>query len=188
MAKVLVLDNYDSFTFNLVHQAEAILQDKVNVYKNDEIDIDAIAQFDKILLSPGPGLPSEAGIMMKLISVFGSKKSILGVCLGCQAIAEVYGGTLYNPDIFHGVSMPVWYKETEPLYRGMTNPFIAGRYHSWVINSENFPDSLKITAYDEKGLIMGVSHRIFDVKGVQFHPESIMTPEGRQILLNWLTE
>ncbi len=188
MAKVLVLDNYDSFTFNLVHQAEAILQDKVNVYKNDEIDLDAIAQFDKILLSPGPGLPSEAGIMMKLISAFGSKKSIMGVCLGCQAIAEVYGGTLYSPDIFHGVSMPVWYYETEPLFKGMTNPFIAGRYHSWVISNKNFPESLKITAYDEKGLIMGVSHRIFDVKGVQFHPESIMTPEGRQILLNWLTE
>lgn len=186
MAKVLVLDNYDSFTYNLVHQVEVAMKAKVVVFKNDEIAIDVVKKYDKILLSPGPGLPAEAGIMNDLIAVYGPTKSILGVCLGCQAIAEVYGSTLFSPDIFHGVAMPVWYNEKEMLFDGLSNPFMAGRYHSWVINGENLSNELKITAYDEKGLIMGVSHRIFDVQGVQFHPESIMTPEGGRIVENWL--
>jgi anthranilate synthase component II len=188
MKKILILDNYDSFTYNLVQYIEEITQQSVAVFRNDEITLDAVDDYDTIILSPGPGLPSEAGIMPALIQRYAPTKNIFGVCLGQQAIGEAFGGTLHNlADVYHGVATPILVKDTkEPIFKGLGKRFVAGRYHSWVVKQDDFPKILKITAVDENGQIMALRHRKYNVCGVQFHPESIMTPEGKRILENFL--
>ncbi|NRB46794.1 MAG: aminodeoxychorismate/anthranilate synthase component II [Saprospiraceae bacterium] len=186
--KVLVLDNYDSFTYNLVQYIQEILEQKIDVFRNDEIDLDAIETYDFIILSPGPGLPKDAGIMPALIKRYAPTKTILGVCLGHQAIGEAFGASLENlAHVFHGVETPVEVvAEDEPLFANMPTTFQAGRYHSWVVAKQDLPSELEITAVDEDGVIMAMRHKEFDVRGVQFHPESIMTEFGRKMLENIL--
>ncbi len=186
MKKILVIDNYDSFTYNLVHYLED-LECEVTVYRNDEFEIDEIAHFDKILLSPGPGIPDEAGLLKAVIAKYASTKSILGVCLGQQAIGEVFGGTLSNLDkVYHGVATMVkTVVDNESLFEGLGTEFEVGRYHSWVVDA-NLPDELEATSFDENGQVMSLRHKKFDVRGVQFHPESVLTPNGKKILENWL--
>ena len=185
--KILVIDNYDSFTYNLVHYLED-LNCEVTVYRNDEFDIDEVKKFDKILLSPGPGIPDEAGLLKEVIKTYSPSKSILGVCLGQQAIGEVFGGSLTNLDkVYHGVATNVTILvDNENLFNGLEKQIEVGRYHSWVINPQDFPESLEITSVDENGQIMSVRHRTLDVKGVQFHPESVLTPHGKKMLENWV--
>ncbi len=184
--KILVIDNYDSFTYNLVHYLED-LDCEVTVYRNDEFDIDEISGFDKILLSPGPGIPDEAGLLKAVIQKYAPTKSIFGVCLGQQAIGEVFGGTLSNLDkVYHGVaSMVKTSVNDELLFQGLGNEFEVGRYHSWVVDA-NLPDVLEATSFDENGQVMSLRHKTYDVRGVQFHPESVLTPNGKKILENWL--
>jgi len=186
MKKILVIDNYDSFTYNLVHYLED-LDCEVTVYRNDEFDIDEISHFDKILLSPGPGIPDEAGLLKAVIAKYAPTKSILGVCLGQQAIGEVFGGTLSNLDkVYHGVaSMVKTSVDDELLFEGLGNEFVVGRYHSWVVNTD-LPEVLEATSFDENGQVMSLRHKTYDVRGVQFHPESVLTPNGKKILENWL--
>jgi anthranilate synthase component II len=188
MKKILILDNYDSFTYNLVQYIEEITQQSVAVFRNNEISLDAVEVYDTIILSPGPGLPSEAGIMPELLKRYAPTKNIFGVCLGQQAIGEAFGGTLHNlADVYHGVATPILVKDRkEPIFKGLGKKFVAGRYHSWVVKQEDFPKALKVTAVDENGQIMALSHRKYNVRGVQFHPESIMTPEGKKLLENFL--
>lgn len=189
--KLLVLDNYDSFTFNLVHIVEHILQQKVDVFRNDKITLEEVNKYDKIILSPGPGLPCESGILLDLIKEYAPTKSILGVCLGEQAIGEAFGSTLENlTDVFHGVATSCTQAGIKsPLFKGLDETFTIGRYHSWVVSDKNFPsDKLDITARDEYGFIMGLQHKTYDVQGVQFHPESVLTPNGATILKNWLSK
>ncbi|WP_312174139.1 aminodeoxychorismate/anthranilate synthase component II [Chryseobacterium sp.] len=188
--KVLVFDNYDSFTYNLVQMIERILQIKVDVVKNDEITLEEIDQYDKIVLSPGPGIPEEAGILLELIKKYAPTKSILGVCLGQQAIAEAFGGSLINlSEIFHGVatSAEIIKQETK-IFKDLQSGMEVGRYHSWVVNPKDFPEELEITAVDKDGMIMALQHKTYDVHGVQFHPESILTPEGEVIIRNFLLD
>ena len=184
--KILVIDNYDSFTYNLVHYLED-LNCEVTVYRNDEFDIDEISHFDKILLSPGPGIPDEAGLLKAVIAKYAPTKSILGVCLGQQAIGEVFGGTLSNLDkVYHGVATMVKTSvDDELLFEGLGNEFEVGRYHSWVVDTD-LPEVLEATSFDENGQVMSLRHKTFDVRGVQFHPESVLTPNGKKILENWL--
>jgi anthranilate synthase component 2 len=186
--KILVLDNYDSFTYNLVHILKEISSGSVDVFRNDQIKIEDISSYDKILISPGPGVPDQAGITKNLISHYSKSKSILGVCLGCQAIAEAFGGSLINlKKVYHGVETDIIVTdESEKLFTDIPASFTAGRYHSWVVNEIGLPPEIKITARDDEGLIMAISHTESDVRGVQFHPESVMTKYGKQILLNWL--
>lgn len=185
--KVLLFDNYDSFTYNLVHIVRALGYD-YEVHRNDKIALDEIARFDKIMISPGPGIPEEAGILKPMIQAYGATKSILGICLGHQAIAEVYGGTLFNiPSVLHGVtSQTTVVDHEEPLFRNIPATFQVCHYHSWAVSPDAFPAELKITATNPEGLIMGLRHTRYDVRGVQFHPESIMTPEGPKMIENWL--
>lgn len=188
--KILVFDNYDSFTYNLVHLIEKITGNKPDVFRNDKISLDDVEKYDKIILSPGPGIPSEAGLLLSLIERFAGTKSILGVCLGHQAIGEVFGGKLVNLDtVYHGVATTcrILDKDAE-IFRDVKEPLLIGRYHSWVVDKENFPSALKITAEDENGYVMAFKHNEYDVTGVQFHPESILTPEGEKILRNWLSK
>lgn len=186
--KVLVFDNYDSFTYNLVQMIEQILDQKVDVYRNDEISLEKIEQYDKIILSPGPGIPEEAGILLDVIKMYAPTKSILGVCLGQQAIAEAFGGNLINlTEIFHGVATTSkTIRENVKLFKELPEEIEVGRYHSWAVNTENFPEELEITAEDKDGMIMALQHRSYDVHGVQFHPESILTPDGETIIRNFL--
>jgi anthranilate synthase component 2 len=195
--KILVFDNYDSFTYNLVHLVEKIIGDRVDVFRNDQLPLDKVQAYDKIILSPGPGLPAEAGMLLPLIKEYGMSKSILGVCLGHQAIGEAFGGKLVNlSKVYHGVATPVQIISRVPqnadvnvdLLRGLSNGFLAGRYHSWVIDPEGFPKVLEITAVDANGHIMALRHRTLDILGVQFHPESVLTPDGERIMRNWLGE
>ena len=185
--KILVLDNYDSFTYNLVHIIRA-LGYAMDIYRNDKIAVEAVKSYDKILLSPGPGIPDEAGIMKQVIKEYGPTKSILGVCLGHQGIGEVYGAKLFNiPKVLHGVTSQVEVTDTdEYLFKGVTEKFQATHYHSWAVVPESINGNLKVTAVNNEGLVMGLRHLKFDVKGVQFHPESIMTPEGPKMIENWL--
>lgn len=185
--KIVIIDNYDSFTYNLVHYLEE-LSGEVTVLRNDEFEIEELQAFDKILLSPGPGIPDEAGLLKQVISHYAETKSILGICLGQQAIGEVYGGSLINLDkVFHGISSKVKTSvKDETLFDTIPEEFEVGRYHSWVVSAENFPDELEITSTDENGQIMSLRHRKFDIKSVQFHPESVLTPHGKTILKNWL--
>jgi anthranilate synthase component 2 len=187
MKNILVIDNYDSFTYNLVHYLED-LNCKVSVLRNDEFDLEEVEKFDKILLSPGPGLPSEAGLLKAVIQKYASSKSILGVCLGQQAIGEVFGGSLTNLEkVYHGVASKVQITvNDEPLFKDLENEIEVGRYHSWVIAKEDFPEDLEITSVDENGEIMSIRHKIYDVKGVQYPPESVLTPHGKKILENWV--
>jgi anthranilate synthase component 2 len=188
LTKILVFDNYDSFTYNLVQMIEKITNQKVDVYRNDEISLEEIEKYDKIILSPGPGIPEEAGILLDLIKKYAATKSILGVCLGQQAIAEAFGGNLINlSEIFHGVATTSkTIKEDIKLFKNLPEEIEVGRYHSWAVNKENFPDELEITAVDNDGMIMALQHKTYDVHGVQFHPESILTPEGEVIIRNFL--
>ncbi len=186
--KILVLDNYDSFTYNLVHLLRELTAESIDVFKNDEITPEEIEKYDKILISPGPGLPDQAGITKKMITRFASSKSIFGVCLGCQAIGEAFGGSLINLNtVYHGVETKIIVlNRDEKLFTGIPDTFTAGRYHSWVLDETNLPHDITITAKDEEGSIMAICHKTMDVRGVQFHPESIMTKYGRQIVKNWL--
>ncbi len=186
--KVLVFDNYDSFTYNLVQIIERILNIRVDVVKNDQITLEEIGKYDKIVLSPGPGIPEEAGILLELIKKYAPTKSILGVCLGQQAIAEAFGGSLINlSEIFHGVATSAeLVKPDTKIFKDLTSGLEVGRYHSWVVNREDFPEELEITAIDKDGMIMALQHKTYDVHGVQFHPESILTPEGEVIIRNFL--
>lgn len=187
MKKILILDNYDSFTYNIAHIIRE-LGAEVDIFRNDKISLHDVDRYDKVLLSPGPGIPSEAGILLPLIKRFAPTKSILGVCLGEQALGEVFGATLTNLDrVYHGVESTIKITVDDPLFSGLGNEFRAGRYHSWVVSAENFPSELEITAIEqESGQIMALRHRVYDVRGVQFHPESILTPRGKQIIKNWL--
>lgn len=187
MTKILVLDNYDSFTYNLIHYIKELTTDTVDVFRNNEIAIEDVEQYDKILLSPGPGIPSEAGIMPQLITTYGATKNILGVCLGHQAIVEAYGGEIYNmPQVYHGVESTLQIIGIDELYSGFDSTFLAGRYHSWNAVKNNLPECFEITAVDELGEIMSVKHKTHTVRGVQYHPESVLTPEGKKIIKNWL--
>ena len=189
MKKVLVFDNYDSFTYNLVHMIEKIIKQRVDVHRNDKISLDEISGYDKIVLSPGPGLPGEAGILKQVINTFAPAKSILGVCLGHQAIGEVFGAVLINlPMVFHGVATPIHItKQQDVIFYNIPKQFTAGRYHSWIIDRETLPDCFEVTAEDEQGQIMAITHKEFDVRGVQFHPERILTTHGEKLLSNWLS-
>ena len=186
--KILVFDNYDSFTYNLVHLVEKITHSGVDVYRNDKITLDEVGKYDKIILSPGPGIPKEAGLLLPLIKEYASSKSILGVCLGHQAIGEAFGGKLINlSNVFHGVATNCRLSITNcELFSGLPDTIEVGRYHSWVVSEENFPKELEITARDDNGMIMALQHTGYDIKGVQFHPESVLTPKGEDILRNWL--
>ncbi|WP_132054234.1 anthranilate synthase component II [Pseudocnuella soli] len=191
---ILVFDNYDSFTYNLVHLVEKITGAKVDVFRNDQISLDDVAKYDKIILSPGPGIPEEAGLMLELIKRYAASKSILGVCLGHQAIGEAFGGKLKNlSTVYHGVATPVQVVGEEKatsnkadLFAGLPQEIEVGRYHSWVVEQTGFPDVLEVTAVDGEGYIMALRHKEYDVQGVQFHPESVLTPAGETILKNWL--
>ena len=186
--KILIFDNYDSFTYNLVHLVEKIVDVKVDVFRNDKIPLEEIDAYDKIILSPGPGLPSEAGLLLPLIKRYAAEKSILGVCLGHQAIAEAFGGQLINlATVYHGVATNCHLTDKEcRLFAGLPDAIDVGRYHSWIVSDKNFPRELAVTAKDDNGYIMALQHTKFDVQGVQFHPESILTPDGEKIMRNWL--
>lgn len=183
--KIIVIDNYDSFTYNLVHYLEE-LGSKVTVKRNDEVEIKEIEEFDKIVLSPGPGVPNEAGLLKEIISFYSGSKSILGVCLGHQAIAEVFGADLINlKKVYHGVATNINIIKEDPIFKNLPNPLKVGRYHSWVVK-EPLPDELEVLALDENGQIMALKHKSLDIRGVQFHPESILTESGKSLLKNWL--
>ncbi len=190
--KILVFDNYDSFTYNLVHVVEKITHEKVDVYRNDQVALEKIKEYDKIILSPGPGIPGEAGLLLSLIIEYAASKSILGVCLGHQAIGEAFGGKMINlSTVYHGIATPIQVINRESgivcrLFEGLPQEFEAGRYHSWIVSDENFPAELEVTARDHNNYIMAMQHKTYDVQGVQFHPESVLTPVGEQILRNWL--
>ena len=190
MEKVVVIDNYDSFTYNLVHALNQITGSKVDVFRNDKVDVKELATYSHIVLSPGPGIPDEAGLLKDIIREYARDKRMLGVCLGHQAIAEVFGGSLINiSKVFHGVSTRIRVLDRKDyLYRNVPGEFDGGRYHSWIVSEEDLPESLKVTARAEDGEIMGMSHRDYDVKGVQYHPESVLTKEGMAILTNWIVE
>ena len=192
--KILVFDNYDSFTYNLVHLIEMLTQVKVDVYRNDQIALEKIKVYDKIVLSPGPGIPSEAGLLIPLIKEYASSKSILGVCLGHQAIGEAFGAQLINLDkVYHGIATPIQIlKKTsyvnKSVFDQLPDEIIVGRYHSWIVSDENFPVDLEVTARDENGFIMAMQHKNYDIQGMQFHPESVLTPEGEKLMRNWLNQ
>ena len=209
--KILVFDNYDSFTYNLVHLVEKITHQKVDVYRNDEIPLAQVNDYHKIILSPGPGIPEEAGLLLPLIKEYAPTKSILGVCLGHQAIGQAFGGKLTNlTSVYHGIATPIIVNREEreslgntgsklattdsrlskrsQLFNGLEDEFIVGRYHSWVVSDKGFPEELEVTARDEHNFIMALQHKTFDVQGVQFHPESVLTPSGEVIMKNWLTQ
>ena len=208
--KILVFDNYDSFTYNLVHLVEKIMHEKVEVYRNDKIALEKVKDYDKIILSPGPGIPEEAGLLLPLIKEYASSKSILGVCLGHQAIGEAFGGKLLNlSSVYHGVATkikqvsssmvngelaidnaskdsPLTIHHSRKVFEGLPQEVEVGRYHSWVVSRDSFPEALEITAEDDNGYIMALQHKTYDVQGVQFHPESVLTPVGEKIMRNWL--
>ena len=188
MKKIALIDNYDSFTFNLVHYLED-LNCKVIVFRNDEFELEELKDFEAILLSPGPGIPSESGLLLEVIKTYASTKKILGICLGHQAIGEVFGAKLRNlPKVHHGVTDTITQTGIDSLFNTLPQQLQVGRYHSWVIDSVNFPESLDVTSTTNKGEIMSIRHKNFNVKGIQFHPESILTPSGKTILSNWIEE
>ena len=185
MKKILVIDNYDSFTYNLVYYLED-LGCEVVVKRNDQLTLEEVDAFDKIVLSPGPGIPDEAGLLKQIIARYAPTKSIFGVCLGQQAIAEVFGGSLINLDqVYHGIATKINITKDDILFEGLPREIEVGRYHSWVVNPE-LPEVLEATSFDENGQVMSLRHKVYDVCAVQFHPESVLTPEGKKILENWL--
>lgn len=185
--KILILDNYDSFTYNLFQLTRELGYRDIEVHRNDKITLDDVASFDKIILSPGPGIPAEAGILLPLVACHASEKSILGVCLGHQAIAEAFGARLVNlQDVYHGVATPVRVIAPHRLFAGLPSTFEAGRYHSWSVDRESLPEELQVTVVDDQGQIMALKHRSLDVHGLQFHPESILTPLGKEIMKRFL--
>jgi len=184
--KVVIIDNYDSFTYNLSHLVKE-LGAEVKVYRNDQFDLPMLDQYDKIILSPGPGIPSEAGLMPEVIKKYAGRKPMLGVCLGHQAIGEAFGAALENlSEVFHGVATEGTQFGNDYIFNGLGKRFTMGRYHSWVVSKEGFPDCLEITAESDEGQIMGLRHRSYDIHGIQFHPESVLTPEGSVIVKNFL--
>ncbi|WP_165020329.1 anthranilate synthase component II [Dysgonomonas sp. ZJ279] len=186
--KILIFDNYDSFTYNLVHLVKSLGYTDVDVYRNDKISLADVAQYDKIILSPGPGIPSEAGLLLPLIKEYAGKKPILGVCLGHQAIGEAFGAKLINlEDVYHGVATQIKVVRPDYLFEGLDNEFEVGRYHSWIVDPQNLPDCIEVTAVDGSGQIMALKHKQYDIHGVQFHPESVLTPVGETIVKNFLT-
>lgn len=183
--KILILDNYDSFTYNLVHIVRKLGFKDLDIIRNDKISVEEVAKYDKIILSPGPGIPVEAGILMDLIKKYGTTKSILGVCLGHQALGESFGAELYNiQQVIHGKALDTKIVIEDYIFEGIPTNFKSGRYHSWAV--KNLPEDLEAIAIDERGIIQGLRHKKYDIRGVQFHPESVMTEFGEQILLNWL--
>ena len=187
--KILVFDNYDSFTYNLVQMIEQIVGEKVDVFRNDKISLEEIEKYDKIILSPGPGIPEEAGILLDVIKKYAPTKSIFGVCLGQQAIAEAFGGSLINlSEIYHGVATEATQTNDHKLFNNLPKTLEVGRYHSWAVNPKDFPNELEVTSIDQNGIIMSLKHKTYDVHAVQYHPESILTPDGKQILENFLND
>jgi anthranilate synthase component 2 len=187
--KILVFDNYDSFTYNLVQMLKELSSASIDVYRNDEIPLEQVKGYDKILLSPGPGIPSESGLLLPLIKEYAASKSIFGVCLGQQAIGEAFGGKLSNlSKVYHGIATDVTLTNSSILFDGLPNTFKVGRYHSWVVNENDLPADLIVTSKDGEGYIMSLEHKNLDVKGVQYHPESVLTPEGAKIISNWLKQ
>ena len=188
MKKILVIDNYDSFTYNLVHYIHNLTGEYPDVFRNDQLPLAEVVRYDKILLSPGPGIPVEAGICLDLIREYAATKSILGVCLGHQAIGEAFGGSLHNlTTVFHGLATPVSVLDPEePLFKGIPAYIKAGRYHSWVVDRQTMPECLTITCEDQYGTVMGITHKTYDVRGLQFHPESVLTEHGMEMMDNWL--
>jgi anthranilate synthase component II len=190
--KILIFDNYDSFTYNLVHVVEKIIHGKVDVFRNDKISLEKVKEYDKIILSPGPGIPVESGLLLSLIKEYASSKSILGVCLGHQAIGEAFGGNLINlSTVYHGVATRIKVdelrtKSKNDVFGLLPMELEVGRYHSWIVDKKHFPTELEITAEDDNGYIMALRHKTFDVQGVQFHPESVLTPMGEKMMRNWL--
>ncbi|MDR1883189.1 MAG: aminodeoxychorismate/anthranilate synthase component II [Prevotella sp.] len=185
--KILIFDNYDSFTYNLVHLVKELGFTDVDVYRNDKIALADIARYDKIILSPGPGIPSEAGLLLPLIKEYAGKKPILGVCLGHQAIGEAFGAKLINlEDVYHGVATRIEVIRSDYLFDGLDKVLEAGRYHSWIVNPRELPDCIEVTATDGAGQIMALRHKEYDIRGVQFHPESVLTPVGKTIARNFL--
>lgn len=190
--KILVFDNYDSFTYNLVHLVQKITHDQVDVYRNDELPMEKVKGYDKIILSPGPGIPSEAGMLLPLIKEYAASKSILGVCLGHQAIGEAFGATLTNlSTVYHGVATKIHVvspalADSPGIFKDLPTTIEVARYHSWVVDEKGFPEELEITAKDDNNYIMALQHRKYDVEGVQFHPESVLTPDGETMMRNWL--
>jgi len=185
--KIVIIDNYDSFTYNLSHLVKEVGAD-VTVYRNDRFEMPQLEAFDKIILSPGPGIPSEAGLLLDVIKTYAGRKPILGVCLGHQAIGECFGGKLTNlKDVYHGVATPVTLTADDYLFEGLGNTFEVGRYHSWVVDTDGFPDCLEVTSVSEEGFIMSLRHREYDIRGIQYHPESVLTHGGKTIIKNWLS-
>jgi len=184
--KIVIIDNYDSFTYNLSHLVKE-LGAEVSVLRNDQFELSQLEEFSKIILSPGPGIPSEAGLLLDVIKTYAGQKPILGVCLGHQAISEAFGGKLENlSNVFHGVATPCHLTSDDALFYGISKDFTVGRYHSWVVSKEAFPDCLEITAESDDGQIMALKHKTLNVRGIQFHPESILTTDGKKMLQNWL--
>ncbi len=184
--KIVIIDNYDSFTYNLSHLVKE-LGAEVTVLRNDQFELPRLEAFDKIILSPGPGIPSEAGLLLDVIRTYAGRKPILGVCLGHQAIGEAFGGKLENlSEVFHGVATPCHITSNDPIFNGLDSSITIGRYHSWVVSKEDFPTCLEITAESDEGQIMALRHRDFDIHGIQFHPESVLTPQGRTIIKNFI--
>lgn len=184
--KIAMIDNYDSFTYNLVHLVKE-LGAEISVFRNDQFALEDLEPFDRIMLSPGPGIPQEAGLLMDVIARYAGKKPILGICLGEQAIGEFFGGTLVNlSDVFHGVQTPCMVDTDEVLFRGLQKEIQIGRYHSWVVDAQSLPECLEATATSPEGQVMAIRHKTMDVRGVQFHPESVLTPDGKAIINNWL--
>lgn len=190
--RIVVIDNYDSFTYNLVHLVKE-LGAEVTVYRNDQFKLEDLEEFDKIMLSPGPGIPSEAGLLLDVIKHYAGVKPILGICLGEQAIGEVFGGTLVNlSEVFHGVQTPAHLvestktREVDYIFNGLHRDILVGRYHSWVVDAESMPDCLETTCVSNEGQVMALRHKELDIRGIQFHPESVLTPDGKKMIKNWL--
>ncbi|SFF93557.1 aminodeoxychorismate/anthranilate synthase component II [Prevotella sp. KH2C16] len=184
---IVLIDNYDSFTYNLAHLVRE-LGAEVSVYRNDQFSLPQLESFDKILLSPGPGIPEEAGLLLDVVRSYAGRKPILGICLGHQAIGEVFGAKLVNlSEVFHGVATEGTNLQNDPIFAGLPRRFMMGRYHSWVVDRNSLPESLEVTAESDEGLVMALRHRSYDIHGIQFHPESVLTPQGFQIIKNWLS-
>lgn len=186
--RVVIIDNYDSFTYNLAHLVKQ-LGAKVEVFRNDQFTLNQLERFTKIILSPGPGIPEEAGLLMDVIRTYAGRKPMLGVCLGHQAIAEVFGGKLVNlKEVYHGIATEGTQFGNDPIFSGLPKRIVMGRYHSWVVDRAGFPDCLEVTAMSDDGQIMALRHRNYNIHGIQFHPESVLTPEGATIVRNWLQQ